>query len=193
MVVGGNAISFQAPLQFGIAGYLPRARFTFQYDRQLSRAHWLHVGFALLADRGNYKTFKMDDCGMGDRVGVCDRGGVFGWDLYAGYSHKFYIRKRPYIVPIVRGSLGFSMFYLPRVGGGDGNREQSRTRSLTLNVRGGGGVRIFLLEELSIGMDLNLPLGFLVHRELPPAGKGRNKGEFLFGIEVLPLVVEYRF
>src|SRR5690606_22281629 len=46
MVVGGNALSFVAPLQIGMVGYLPKARFGFQYDRQLRKAHWIYGGVA---------------------------------------------------------------------------------------------------------------------------------------------------
>src|SRR5688500_7603108 len=42
LVVGGNAVSFLAPLQFGIVGYLPKARLGFQYDRQIRKGHWVN-------------------------------------------------------------------------------------------------------------------------------------------------------
>mgnify|MGYP001248210526 CR=1 FL=1 len=193
LVVGGNAISFQGPLQIGIAGYLPKARFAFQYDRQIRRSHWIHVGAAFLADRGNWDNFRMDSCGLEMGTGTCDKGGVFGFDLYAGYAYKFYLEKHPYVVPIVRGTIGFSYFGLPKVGGGDSDREQSRTHSWTLNIRPGGGVRVFPWSQLGFGADINLPLGFLVHTDVPLAGDEDKQGQFLFGIEILPLIVEYRF
>ena len=134
----------------------------------------------------------MKDCGL-TTVGSCGKGGVAGFDIYAGYSYKFFIRKFPFLVPIVRGNVGFSYFALPRLGGGDGNRLQSRTQSWTLNVRPGGGLRVFLLEDLAIGGDINLPLGVLVHTDLPLGGSKSHSGKFLLGVELLPLVLEYRF
>ncbi len=192
LVYGGNAISAQLPLQFGISGYLPKARFAFQYDRQIRRPHWVHAGVALVFDRAGWENFRMDRCGL-SASGVCGKGGVVGVDLYAGYTYKFFVAKRPWLVPFVRGSLGWSLFSLPKVGGGDGEREQTRTRSWTLNIKPGGGVRVFVLPELGVGSDINLPLGFLVHREVPEGGSAESKSQFLFGIEVLPLVAEYRF
>jgi hypothetical protein len=198
LVVAGNAVSFLAPLQVGIVGYLPKARFAFQYDRQIRKAHWIYVGAGILADRGNWENFRMDSCGLENSSGFnppekCNRGGVVGFDLYAGYAHKFYVHAHPYVVPIVRGAVGFSWWALPRVGGGLEGREQARTRSWTLNVRPGGGVRLFLLSELALGFDVNLPLGFLIHKETPLSGdEDRNSG-FLLGIEILPVIVEYRF
>jgi hypothetical protein len=193
LVVAGNAISFIAPFQIGAVGYLPKARFGFQYDRQVRRAHWVHFGAALLADRAGFKNFRMDACGLETQSAACDKGGVVGFDLYAGYAYKFYLPKKPYIVPIVRGSVGFSWWALPKVGNGDADREQTRTKSWTLNVRPGAGVRIFLLQELALGADINIPLGFLVHTNVPLAGDRDRSGGFLLGFEILPVVVEYRF
>ncbi len=192
MVVGGNAISAQLPLQFGIVGYLPKARFAFQYDRQIRRSHWVHVGVAMVFDHAGYKNFRMDNCGL-TSDGLCDKGGVLGIDVFAGYTYKFFIQDKPYIVPFVRGSLGYQFFALPKIGNGDGDRRQSRTKSWTLNVKPGGGVRVFLFSDFGVGADINLPIGFLVHTDVPEGGSRRRKGGFLLGIEVLPLVAEYRF
>lgn len=193
LVYGGNAISAQLPLQFGILGYLPKARFAFQYDRQIRRAHWAHIGAALVFDRAGFQNFRMDDCGLSATSGVCGKGGVVGVDIYGGYTYKFFLQDRPWLVPFLRGSIGWSYFALPKVGGGDGNRQQTRTRSWTLNLKPGGGVRVFLFSEFGVGADINLPIGFLVHRDVPEGGSPDNSGEFLLGIEVLPLVAEYRF
>ncbi len=192
LVYGGNAISAQLPLQFGILGYLPKARFAFQYDRQIRRAHWVHGGVALVFDRAGWQNFRMNDCGL-SASGVCGKGGVVGVDIFAGYTHKFFLQERPWLVPFLRGSIGWSYFALPKVGGGDGDRQQTRTRSWTLNIKPGGGVRIFLFSEFGVGADINLPLGFLIHRDVPEGGTADSSGEFLLGIEVLPLVAEYRF
>ena len=56
LAVGGNAISVLMPLQIGIVGYLPKARFGFQYDRQLRRSHWIQFGAAMLFDRATGRT-----------------------------------------------------------------------------------------------------------------------------------------
>jgi hypothetical protein len=193
VVVAGNAISFLMPLQFGLVGYLPRARFAFQYDRQIRKGHWFHVGIGALFDRGNYRTFKMRECGFDAADGLCDKRGVAGVDVYAGYTYKFFIQKKPWLVPFVRGSIGYTYFDLPKVGGGSGNREQVRVHSQGMTIRPGGGLRIFLLDQLGIGMDVALPLGFLVHKMRYANGDEDKDGAFLLGIEVLPLVVEYRF
>jgi hypothetical protein len=186
VVVGGNALSFQAPLQFGIVNYLPKARFAFQYDRQLRKGHWVHVGLAILADRGDWRNFRMDSCGF-TAAGQCEAGGVVGFDLYAGYSYKWYLRERPWLVPIARGSVSYSYFALPNVRGGDATREQIRTHTTAITIKPGGGFRIFLLNVLSVGSDINLPLGLLVFREVPDGGSRERSAGFLFGIEVLQI------
>jgi len=192
-VVAGNGISFLAPLQFGLVSYLPKARFAFQYDRQIRKGHWFHIGVAALFDRGDFNNFRMDDCGLGTTSGVCDKGGVVGVDVYAGYTYKFFLANRPWLVPFVRGSIGYTFFDLPKVGGGAGNREQARVHSQGMTIRPGGGIRVFLLDQLGIGADLGLPLGFLVHKLRNENGDEGRDSAFLLGIEVLPLVVEYRF
>jgi len=194
-VVGGNAISFISPFQIGAVGYLPKGRFTFQYDRQLSAAlarHWIHVGASLLFDRGDWENFRLDRCDTG-QDGTCQPGGVVGWDVYAGYTFKFFLRKKPWLVPFVRGSMGFSSWAYPKVGGGREERQQSRIKSWTLNLRPGAGLRFFVLDQLGVGMDLNVPIGFLVHTDALPAGGEDRSGGFLIGFEIMPLTVEYRF
>jgi len=196
LVVGGNAVSGLFPLQFGIVQYLPKARFGVQYDRQIRRAHWIYGGVALLFDRGDYDNFRTD-CGLDPsndgEVDSCGKGGVVGVDLYAGYAHKFFLRDYPFIVPIARAAIGYSYFSLPTVGRGDAYRLQERTQSWTINVRPGGGVRLFFLPDVGIGFDINLPIGVVVHREVPEGGGVERSAKFLLGIEVLPLIVEYRF
>jgi len=193
MVIGGNAISGLFPVQFGLVGYLPKGRLGFQYDRQLLRPHWVQAGAAIIFDRGDYNNFRMDSCGLESIAGACGAGGVVGFDIYAGYSYKFYLKAHPYLVPIIRANLGFSYFALPELGGGAANREQTRTQSWTLNIRPGGGLRIFLLRDLALGVDLNLPIGFLVHTDVPLSASKTRETAFLLGLEVLPLLVEYRF
>lgn len=197
LVFGGNALAVQMPLQIGAVGYLPRARFAFQYERQIRREHWVHLGVAFLADRGSFDNFRMDSCGLEDASGIntpgrCGRGSVLGYDIYGGYAYKFYLKDRPWLVPIVRGSVGFSWWKLPAIRGGFEEREQGRTKSWTLNVRPGGGLRIFLTNNLGVGADVNVPIGFLVHTD-EPGGAVERSGGFLIGFEILPLVGEFRF
>ncbi|MEM6995106.1 MAG: hypothetical protein AAF721_31625 [Myxococcota bacterium] len=197
LVIAGNGISFHAPLQIGAVGYLPKARFAFQYDRQIRRAHWAYLGVAFLADRGGFENFRMDSCGLEDGagnnpLGRCGKGSVLGYDIYAGYAYKFFLQKKPWLVPIVRGSIGFSWWKLPAIRGGFEEREQGRTKSWTLNVRPGGGIRIFLLSNLGVGADVNIPIGFLVHTD-EPGGATDRSGGFLLGFEIMPLVGEFRF
>lgn len=198
LVVGGNAVSFLAPVQFGIVGYLPKGRFGFQYDRQIRKGHWVNVGIGLLFDHAGYKNFdrrgyKKDGsaaCGLETHPGLCKKGGVVGVDVWLGYTYRFFLQERPWLVPYLRASIGYSYFALPKVGG---ERQQERIHSQALSLRPGGGLRIFLLDQLGIGFDVGLPIGFLVHAVRPDGGGKDKDGAFLLGIEVLPLVVEYRF
>lgn len=196
LVVGGNAISFIAPFQIGAVGYLPKGRFTFQYDRQLSAnlaRHWIHLGVGIVFDRGDWKNFRLDGCESGVD-GNCQKGGVVGYDVYAGYTYRFFLQKRPWLVPHLKGAVGFSWWALPKVGGGLEERQQERLKSWTLNLRPGAGLRIFPLDQLGVGMDVNVPIGFLVHTDVPPGtGTTDKSGGFLLGFEIMPLTVEYRF
>jgi hypothetical protein len=190
VVVAGNAISFLAPLQFGIVGYLPKARMGFQYDRQIRKGHWVQAGIALLFDHAGYKNFRMDSCGLQTHPGLCKKGGVVGVDAYLGYTYRFFLQERPWLVPYVRANVGYSYFALPKVGG---TRQQDRIHSQSLSLRPGAGLRFFLLDQLGIGFDIGVPVGFLVHGVRPDGGGKKKDGAFLLGVEVLPLVVEYRF
>ena len=76
-VVAGNAISLLLPVQVGFVGYLPRVR----------------IG---------WENFRLDECGLDSATGVCNRGTVAGFDVYAGYAHKWFLRDRPWLVPIAR-------------------------------------------------------------------------------------------
>lgn len=195
LVVGGNAISFISPFQIGAVGYLPKGRFSFQYDRQLSPTlarHWIHAGVGVIFDRGGWENFRLDSCDPTE-VANCDKGGVVGFDVYAGYTHRFFIKKKPWLVPHLKGSLGFAWWALPKVGGGREEREQARLRSWTLNLRPGAGLRLFPLEQLGVGIDVNIPIGFLVHTDAIPVGGEDKSGGFLLGFEIFPLTLEYRF
>jgi hypothetical protein len=122
---------------------------------------------------------------------------VVGFDLYAGYTYKFYIQKKPWVVPFIRAALGYSLFALPRVGEDDTLRLQNRTRSQYIAIKPGAGFRLFVLPELGVGSEINIPLGALIHRNIVDDGTGsptRDPGSaFLLGFEIMALVVEYRF
>jgi len=191
-VYGGNAISFMAPFQIGLTpkGFVPRARLGFQYDRQLHRAHWVHVNAAALFDRGDWDTFKMDSCGLTE-VGTCQAGTVAGMDLAVGYTHKLFIEKKPWIVPTFRAGLAGGFWSYPRLGG---TREQTRELTWTLGVQLAAGMRFFLLRELAIGIDVEFRPGLAVHRERESgASESKNIAGFVLPIQVLPLIIEYRF
>ncbi len=189
-VAQGNAISLLMPVQIGFAGYMPRVRIGFQYDRQIVKAHWVYVGAAALLDRGDFDTFKLDECGLGDSAGSCNKGTVAGFDIFAGYAHKWYLRDNPYLVPIARGAIGGGAWWYPDIGG---SRQQARESSWTMSVRPGGGLRLFLLEDLALGVDINFVLGFTRSKDRPLAMPVVKDTGFLFGMEILPLIVEYRF
>ncbi len=197
VVYGGNAVSVLAPFQIGIVGYLPKARVGLAYDRQIEKAHWLHVQAAFLADRGDFRNFRMDACGFEEAdgsipAGLCEPGSVLGVDAVLGYTHKFYLPERSYLVPFVRAGIGISWWKLPRLRGGDANREQIRTDTLALYVLPAGGLRWFVTSDVGLGVEVGLPIGGAIHRELPKTGNVRRRGGFLLGIQTL-LGLEIRF
>ena len=189
-VAQGNAISLLMPVQVGFVGYIPRVRIAFQYDRQIQKAHWVFVGVASLLDRGDFDTFRLPNCGLGDSVRVCNKGTVAGFDIYAGYAHKWYLRDNPYLVPIARGAIGGGAWWYPDI---TGSRQQSRESTFAMSLRPGGGLRFFPILDLAIGIDVNFALGFTVSKDTPLAMPTAKKSGFLFGIEILPLIIEYRF
>lgn len=191
-VYGGNAVSLLAPVQVGLTpnGYIPRGRIGVQYDRQLHRAHWVHVGVAALFDRGRWSDFRMDSCGL-TQPGTCQSGTTAGMDLWLGYTYKLYVEKQPWIVPTFRGGLAGGFWAYPRIGG---TREQSRELSWMLGLQLGAGVRFFLLRSLAIGLDLEFRPGLVVHRErVAGALESDNDPAFILPLQILPLLVEYRF
>ncbi len=193
-VYAGNGISVLMPMQFGFVGYQPRVRIALQYDRQLYKGHWIYFGAAALLDRGNYRTFDSEPFDPLTVDGAGDRGTVAGFDLYGGYTYKFYVKEHPWIVPVVRGGLGLGAWWYPGLGGN--TPEQPRRNTFSMSARGGGGVRFFLLSDLALGVDLNLGLGFGNHGEEVADGSGdkaKRRTTFLLGMEVLPLLLEYRF
>jgi hypothetical protein len=193
-VYGGNSVSVLMPFQIGLTAFQPRARLALQYDRQLLKRHWIHIGVAALLDRGNFSTFKMDECGI-LAAGRCQRNTVAGMDIYAGYTHKFHIEKKPWLVPYLRAGASGGFWKLPRVSGDRATREQDRVSSWYLDLRLGAGLRIFLLRDLAVGLDLNINPGFVRHKideEGSEADEFEHATEFLLGLEI-PLVLEYRF
>lgn len=189
-VAQGNAISLLMPVQVGFAGYMPRVRIAVQYDRQIQKSHWAYVGVAALLDRGDYTNFRLSNCGLGESVRVCNKGTVAGFDIYAGYAHKWYLEDHPYLVPIARGAIGGGWWAYPDI---TGSRQQSRESTFAMSIRPGGGLRFFPLLDLAIGIDVNFALGFTVSKDTPLAMRTQKKAGFLFGMEILPLVIEYRF
>lgn len=192
-VYGGNAASFLAPVQFGLTpkGFVPRARLGLQYDRQLHRAHWLHVGAAALFDRGSWRHFGMDSCGLESQAGTCQAGTVAGMDIAAGYTHKLFVEAKPWIVPTFRVGLAGGFWYYPRI---SGTREQTRELTWILGIQASAGVRFFLLRELALGIDIELRPSLAVHRERAEgATDNENLAGFVLPLQVLPLIVEWRF
>ncbi len=196
-VIGGNALSVLLPFQIGVVSYLPKAKVALQYDRQFNKAHWGYVAAGFLADRGNYENFRMKRCGfetaMGNTPqGLCNNGGVAGFDLALGYVHKFYVAKHPWIVPFTRVGAGFAWWKLPSVKGGESARNQIRTSTAAINLQPAGGIRIFITGDVALGMEIQVPLGVAIHRVVTQGGSKRNEASFLLGIATL-LGLEYRF
>jgi hypothetical protein len=189
-VFGGNAISLLAPVQVGIVGYVPRGRIGIQYDRQIHRAHWVHIGVAGLFDRGGYRDFRMDQCGLGNQAGTCEAGTVAGMDIWLGYTHKLYIEKAPFLVPIFRAGLAGGFWKYPDL---YGTREQSWELSWTLGFQAAAGLRLFLLRELAIGLDVEFRPSLMIHHDRLPAAALDKDPAFSLPIQILPLIVEWRF
>jgi hypothetical protein len=189
-IIGGNAITALLPVQIGFAGYVPRVRIGFQYERQLYKAHWVYLQLAALLDRGDWHTFRLPSCGLGMSVGSCQPGTVAGFDVTVGYAHKWFLKDNPYLVPIARVGLNGGAWWFPDI---TKSRQQSREQSWSLSVRGGGGLRVFLLRNLALGLDLNLILGFTISKDRPLGQPSETNANFLVGMEILPLLVEYRF
>jgi hypothetical protein len=189
-VIGGDAISVLMPVQVGFLGYMPRVRIGFQFDYQLYKQQWVYVGVAALFDRGNWENFRLPECGLGNSSASCGKGPVAGFDLWAGWAYKFYLKAHPYLVPFDRVGAGGGWWKYPAL---RGTRLQSRESSWTLSARFGGGLRFFLLTQLGIGVDLNFVLGFTRSKDTPLAQATHKSSDFLFGMEILPLIVEYRF
>lgn len=189
-IIGGNAITALLPVQVGFAGYLPRVRLGLQYERQLYKAHWFYLQVAGLMDRGDWQTFRLPDCGLGNSQGSCQKGTVAGFDLTLGYAHKWYLKDNPYLVPIARVGVNGGAWWYPYI---TESRQQARESTWSMSVRGGGGLRLFLLRNLAIGLDLNLILGFTVSKDRPLARPVETNAGFLIGMEILPLIVEHRF
>ena len=192
-VYGGNSISLLAPIQFGLTpnGYIPKGRIGLQYDRQLHRAHWVHIGAAAIFDRGDWETFRMDSCGLEAQMGTCQPGTTAGMDIWLGYSHKLFIEKRPWIVPTFRAGIAGGFWYYPRL---SGTREQTRELSWMLGIQAAAGLRFFLLRELALGIDVEFRPGFVIHRDRPfGAMEFDNDPAFILPLQVLPLILEYRF
>ena len=192
-VYGGNAVSLLAPVQVGLTpnGYIPRGRIGIQYDRQLHRPHWVHLGAAVLFDRGNWADFRMDSCGLESQAGTCQAGTTAGMDIWLGYTYKLFVEAQPWIVPYFRAGVAGGFWYYPRLGG---TREQTRELTWMLGLQAGVGVRFFLLRELALGLDVEFRPGFAVHRELPAGAlEPDNDPAFILPMQILPLILEYRF
>jgi hypothetical protein len=191
-VISGNAIAVMMPLQVAFVGYMPRIRIGVQYDYQLDLPHWLHIGIAALFDRGDFETFKLDSCGFGASPpeGSCLPGTVAGFDLWAGYAHKWYLKDSPFLVPFARASLGGGWWKYPKI---TESRLQSLDWSGSMSLRFGGGARLFLLDYLALGVDAGFTLGFTRSSDVPLGGEAGKVAKFLLGMEISPLIVEYRF
>ncbi|HEY0132648.1 MAG TPA: hypothetical protein VGB85_01175, partial [Nannocystis sp.] len=94
------------------------------------------------------------------------------------------------LVPIARGAIGGGKWWYPDIGG---SRQQARESTFAMSVRPGGGLRFFPILDLGIGIDVNFVLGFSVSKDTPLNQPTTKKAGFLFGIEILPLIIEYRF
>lgn len=198
-VIAGNALSVMLPFQIGAVGYLPRARLALQYDRQLHKGHWVYLGAGMLFDYGDWNAFRLDDCWPGVpeadpvRNQKCGKGAVLGFDVYLGYVYRWYLEEHPYLVPMVRLGGGFEWWKYPGLRSPSA-REQERDRTWTLNLRPGGGVRFFFRDDLGVGIDVNIPIGFAIHTDRPLDQDVKDRsGAFLLGFEILVPNLEYRF
>lgn len=203
VVYGGNSMALSLPVQVPVSTtYEPRVRLGLSYGRQIHRRHWAEAGAAMLLDRGDWQTFRMDHCGKSQTSeAVCGRGGVRGFDVWAHYNYRFYVPKVPWLVPNAKLGLGGGAWRYPNI---NGIYQQARKNSWTMSLRPGMGLRVFPLENLGIGAEVSAQIGFVHHRgveldevmarALPEQAPERGANtDFLFGFEVLPLVIEGRF
>lgn len=193
LVYGGNAVSVKMLNQVGFGEtFLPRVRIGVQYDRQLDKAHWIHGGVAWLLDRASVARFVgPSGCQLDSVEGedLCGPGTIMGVDVWVGYTHRFYIRRLKWLVPHAKGSIGFSAWKYPRI---NGARLQARESSWGVHAAIGGGARIFIRPDIGVGIDLDLRLGSLTHTD-KPVGEELKRSHFQIGLQILPLVGEYRF
>lgn len=194
-VVGGNALTLQMPVQLSVGGYIPRWRFALGYQRQIFRNHWAFVQATGLLDRGDWERFGSEDCGIARVEGICEKGGVAGFEFAAGYEYRFFLQDFPYLVPSARAALGFSRWRYPQR---KGSRMQARERAWSLDLRVGAGIRWFLTHQLGVGVDLNIKTGWVQHRDRPVLANAMpvqpvKKNEAFLAFEILPLCGEFRF
>jgi len=63
-----------------------------------------------------------------------------------------------------------------------------------LGLQAGVGLRFFLLRELAIGIDVEFRPGFVIHRNRQEAAtETDNDPAFILPLQVLPLILEWRF
>ena len=90
-----------------------------------------------------------------------------------------------------RVGAGGGFWKYPHSGGA---RRQALINAWTLSVRPGAGIRLFFLPDLGIGLDLNFQIGFQVDRfQAMGQAAADTQARFMAGLEVLPLIIEYRF
>lgn len=197
--MGGNNISLQGPLQFATGSYIPRFKVGLQYQRQIRLPHWVYGGAGMLIDRGDFKRFGSDTCGIVSVVGsgMCQKGRVMGFEGWLGYNYKLYLKKNPILVPSFRVAVGMGKWKYPKVGK-DKARTQARDKAWNWSVRAGAGIRYFLTEQIGIGLDFNLQFGVVYHTDRPilannMVGQTKKVSKPFFGVDITPLTVEFRF
>lgn len=194
-VVGGNAVTLQMPVQLSTGGYIPRWRFSLGYQRQIFRKHWAFAQVSGLLDRGNWERFGSKNCGIVAITGVCEKGGVKGFEAAIGYEYRFFLSDYPYLVPSVRAGVGFASWTYPHK---NGSRMQARESAWSMDVRVGAGIRWFLTHQVGVGMDFNVKGGLVRHKDRPVlanalAGQTTHDNDGFVGFEILPLCAEVRF
>jgi hypothetical protein len=189
-IYGGDALSLRAPMQFGLGSFVPRARLAFHWDHQLSRPHWLSIGVAGVFDRADWQAIGLSECGLAATGGnTCTRGTIAGFDLSAEYVYRLYIKRAPFVVPSFRGGLVGGWWKYSDLFGA---RAQSRISTLQLGMRVGAGARLFLLQWLGVGLDVDVQIGAHIHRDQVQSQAATRPAQFGASIAVLPVVVEIR-
>ncbi len=181
IVRGGDAFTLRMPMQWGLIAYRPRVRIELGWVHAFTRNHHLWLRASALLDRGRRHVLAPDLFAKSDAcLGDCRGGTVAGASVGLGYRWMPVFDKKPWIAPVLHAGLAAGPWFHPteRV-------ESTRNYTVHVGLETGAGLRLFLLENLAIGLDLDLQLDLLAHDD-------RRRPDLGLGLGVFPVVLEVR-